>query len=121
MSKYISYAAFGWLVFTGTAHFIVDVALQYLRGKRVPAPATTLYYGLNSAFALGQVVFGLLMLWIVRQQPAVIGELSVAALCVGAAIGWLAIAFAFMDYWEPKINGGVFLLLLLAAIATSST
>ena len=120
MSKYIAYAAFGWLVFTGAAHFVVDVASQYLRGKRAPGPETTLYYGLNSAFALGQVVFGLLLLWLVRRQPAAIAELPVAALCLAAAIGWLAIAFAFMEYWEPKMNSGVFLVLLIAAIATTS-
>jgi hypothetical protein len=58
MARYLTLAAFGWLTLTGTLHFAIDVLSQYLRGKRVPGPETTLYYRLNSAFALGQVLFG---------------------------------------------------------------
>jgi hypothetical protein len=118
MQKYLTYAAFGWLAFTGTAHFIVDVAAQYLRGKRAPGPETTLYYGLNSAFALGQVLFGLICLWIAWRQPGFLSARPVAALCLAAAAGWLAITFAFMEYWEPKMNVGIFAALLIAAIVT---
>ncbi|WP_145958942.1 hypothetical protein [Sphingobium sp. SCG-1] len=38
----LAFAAFGWLTFTGTLHFAIDVASQYVRGKRGPGPETTL-------------------------------------------------------------------------------
>ncbi|MEO9337155.1 hypothetical protein ABFT80_06930 [Mesorhizobium sp. SB112] len=116
MHTYLAYGAFGWLTFTGVAHFLVDVVSQYLRGKRPPNVETTLYYGLNSAFALGQVLFGLICLWIAWRQPRFLGEPPVVALCLAAAAGWLAITFAFMGYWEPKLNAGLFAALLIAAI-----
>ena len=51
------YAASGWLLLSGTLHSAIDVVGQYARGKRRPGAATTLYYGLNSAYALSQVLF----------------------------------------------------------------
>ncbi|WP_313324720.1 hypothetical protein [Sphingobium yanoikuyae] len=116
MKAYVATAAFGWLVFTGIAHFVVDVVSQHLRGKRTPSVETSLYYGLNSSFALGQVVFGLTCLWIAAQQPNFLRSLPVAAFCLAAALGWLGIAFLFMEYWEPKANMGIFVVLLVAAI-----
>lgn len=116
MQKYLTYAAFGWLTFSGTMHFLIDVAAQYLRHKRAPGPETTLYYGLNSAFASGQVFFGLMCFWIAWRQPAFLGERPVAAVCLGAALSWLIISFAFMEYWEPKMNAGIFAALVVIAI-----
>ena len=43
MHKYLVYAAYGWLTFTGVMHFVVDVVSQHLRGKHVPSTETTLY------------------------------------------------------------------------------
>lgn len=97
-------------------HFIIDVAAQYLRHKRAPGPETTLYYGLNSAFALGQVLFGLICLWTAWRQPAFLGERPVAVMCLGAAVGWLTISFAFMEYWQPKMNISIFAALVVMAI-----
>jgi hypothetical protein len=57
MARYLTFAAFGWLTLPGTLHFVVDVVSQYLRGKRVPGPETTLYYGLDSAFATGRSAY----------------------------------------------------------------
>ena len=34
---------------------------------------------------------------------------------LGAA-AWLALTFTAMDYWEPKLNVGIFIALLIAAI-----
>ncbi len=56
LHKVLVYVAFGWLAFAGTMHFLIDVLAQYLRHKRVPGPEKTLYYGLNTAYALGQVL-----------------------------------------------------------------
>ena len=119
MHSYLTYGAFGWLALTGAAHFLIDVVSQYLRGKRAPSVETTLYYGLNSAFALGQVLFGLICLWIAWRQPGLLAERPVVALCFAAAAAWLAITFAFMGYWEPRMNAGVFAALLIAAVLTA--
>lgn len=119
MHTYLTYGAFGWLVFTGTAHFVVDVVSQYLRGKRPAGVEATLYYGLNSSYALGQVLFGLLCLWIAWRQPGLLHERPVVALCLAGAAAWLAIPFAFMEYWEPKANAAIFAGLLIAAISTA--
>lgn len=115
MHKGLVYAAFGWLVFSGTLHFIIDVVSQYLRGKRAPGPETTLYYGLNTAFALGQVLFGLMGLWIAWRAMDLLSERPMMILSLAAAMGWLAITFVFMEYWEPKLNVAVFGALIVAA------
>lgn len=64
MHTILTYASYGWLAFSGTVHCVIDVASQHVRGKRAPGPETTLFYGLHSSFALGQVLCGLLCLWL---------------------------------------------------------
>jgi len=119
MRTYLVYGTFGWLVLTGLLHFIIDVAAQHLRGARPPGLATSLYYGLNTSFALGQILCGLLCLWLAWRQPGFLGERMVAVLCLAAAAGWLAITFVFMEYWEPKLNAAVFAALLIASVLMS--
>ena len=118
MHKYLLYAAYGWLTFAGVMHFAIDVVSQYLRGKRLPSAETTLYYGLNSAFALGQVLLGLLGLWLAFRARDVLGELPAVTLSVVAGLGWLAIAILFMEYWQPRMTAGIFLALLVASALT---
>lgn len=118
MHKYLTYSAFGWLTFTGFAHFAIDVASQYLRGKRPPGIETTLYYGLHSSYALGQALFGMLCLSLASRHPGFLADRAVAAVCLFGAAGWLAITF-LMEYREPRITAALFLALLVAAIATS--
>lgn len=116
--KYIVYAAYGWLTLSGILHFVIDVVSQHLRGKRAPGLETTLYYGLNSAFALGQVAFGLLGLFLAWRAMPLLTETSVLIGSLAAALGWLAITFLFMEYWEPKLNVGIFCALIVAAWVT---
>lgn len=118
MHKYILYSAYGWLALSGTLHFIVDVVSQHLRGKHPPGAETTLYYGLHSAFALGQVAFGVLGLLLAWRAPAVFGQIPVLPISLVAGLAWLAITFQFMSYWEPKLNVSVFCALVLAAWLT---
>lgn len=118
MHKYIVYAAYGWLALTGILHFVVDVVSQHLRGKRAPGLATTLYYGLNSAFALGQVAFGLLGLFLAWRAMNLLSETPALMLSIAAGFGWLAMTFLFMEYWEPKLNVGIFCVLMIAALVT---
>lgn len=119
MYRYMVYATYGWLTLTGLLHFLVDVVSQYLRGKRERGVETTLYYGLNSAFSLGQVAFGLLGLFLAWRAMHILSEPPVQILSVVAAFGWLTITFVFMDYWEPRFNVAVFCMLLIAAALVS--
>jgi hypothetical protein len=118
MHKYIVYSAYGWLTLAGILHFAIDVVSQHLRGKRAPGLETTLYYGLNSAFALGQVAFGLLGLFLAWRGMDLLSETPALILSIAAAFGWLAITFLFMEYWEPKLNAGIFCVLIVAALVT---
>jgi uncharacterized membrane protein (DUF441 family) len=118
MHKFIVYAAYGWLTFTGVMHFAIDVVSQHLRGKHPPSTETTLYDGLHSAFALGQVVLGLLGLWLASRALDLFKELPLVAVSLVAAAGWLAIAVLFMEYWQPRFNAALFGLLVVAAALT---
>ncbi|WP_431258091.1 hypothetical protein ACQ86G_26630 [Roseateles chitinivorans] len=116
MNKYLVYTTYGWLTLSGTLHFLIDVVSHVLRGKHPPGPETTLYYGLNTAFALGQVVLGLLGLFLAWRAMDVVTALPVQVLTLAAGLGWLAVTFLFMGYWEPKLNVGIFCALALAAL-----
>jgi NAD(P)-dependent dehydrogenase (short-subunit alcohol dehydrogenase family) len=102
LHEIFAYVAFGWLTFAGTMHFVIDVLAQYLRDKRVPGPDATLYYGLNTAYALGQILFGILGLLIARQAIEALRQWPVILLCVVAAAAWLAIGILFIEYGARK-------------------
>ncbi len=119
MHKALLYSAFGWLAFSGAMHFVIDVASQYLRGKRAVSVETTLYYGLNTSFAMGQAAFGLICLWLAWRAPEILGAWPVMALAFVAAAAWLAISLAFMDYWEPTMSVCIFAVLLIAVALTA--
>ncbi len=72
---------------------------QYLRGKRVPSPATTLYYGLNSSYAVSQILFAALALFAIRQGLTAMGHWSGLALGLLAACAWLFSAYV---PWLPS-------------------
>ncbi len=119
MHKYLVYAAFSWLVLAGTMHFFIDVVSQYLRHKRVPGAEATLFYGMNTAYALGQVLFGLLGLLVARQALDLLGQWPAVSLRLAAAACWLIFSFKFMEYWEPKVVVGIFGALAIAAAITA--
>jgi len=118
MHKYLVYAAYGWLVFGGAMHFIADVVSQYMRGARQPGLEANMYYGLNSAFSLGQVAFGVFGLFLAWRAMSLLDETPVMVLTGAAAAGWLAITLLFMEYSEPKVVAGIFCALVIAAFAT---
>jgi uncharacterized membrane protein len=47
-----------------------------------------------------------------------LSETPALILSIAAAFGWLAITFLFMEYWEPKLNVGIFCVLIVAALVT---
>lgn len=116
--KIFTYIAFGWLTMAGTMHFVIDVVSQYLRGQRIPGPETTLYYGLNTAYSLGQVLFGILGLLIARQAIGILGQWPALLLCCLATAAWLAIGFFFIEYREPRFMVGLFGILVSAMALT---
>ena len=116
MHRILLYAAYGWLVLSGSMIFTIDVVSQYVRGKRVPGPETTLYYGLMTSFALGQVLFGLLCLWLSWKAPEVVSRAPVAILSVLAALVWLLVAIVSIEYREPKLTAAIFTILILLAV-----
>lgn len=115
MHKYVAYFAYGFLAFTGTMHFVIDVVSQYVRGVRPPGPEATLYYGLNISFALGQVVLGAIGLWLARRDLNALRQAPFVVISLLAAVAWLAITFFFIEYWPPRINAAVFLAATIAA------
>jgi hypothetical protein len=119
MHKYLVYGSYGWVLLGGTMHLAIDVVSQYVRGKRTPGPETTLYFGMHTAYGLGQIFLGLLGLLVARRALDIVGQWSVMSLCMVAAVCWLIFSFIFIDYWEPKVIAVVFGALALAAAITA--
>lgn len=118
MHKILLYTAYSWLLLGSSLHFCVDVVSQYLRGKRAPSVETTLYYGLHSAYTLGQVLFALVALLLIRRGVPFFDEWQGWTLGFVAAAAWLAICLVFMEYREPQIVVGLFGILLLSTALT---
>ena len=113
------YAAYGWLLLGGVLHFSIDVMAQYLRGKRAPGPETTLFFGLNTAYALGQSLVGLLALLVLRSGSPVLAHWPGLTFGFAAAAGWFAVCVLFLEYTQPRGVVMVFAVLLgMAAFAS---
>lgn len=115
MHKTLLYATYWTLLAAGVLHFTADVLSQYFRGLRKPSYETTLYYGLHSAYALGQVVFALVALHMLRNGSTLIYSGVGTAISFVAVLGWLAISLLFIEYTPPKVFIAVVLVLLVAA------
>lgn len=116
MHKYLVYAGFGTLTLFGTLHFLIDVVSQHVRGVREPGPATDLYYGLHSAYALGQAAFGALGLYVVWRAMPIMHEWPSLLLALIAGLGWLAICLLFIEYTQPRFPIILYCGLILAAL-----
>ena len=112
------YGAYSWLLLSGLLQFGIDVVSQVLRGKRVPGPDTTLYYGLNTAYALSQVLFAVLAVFAIKQGLTSLGSWPGVSLGLIAAAAWLALCFRFLEYPQPRATLLVFVALLLGAAFT---
>lgn len=119
MHRTLLYGAFGFLLFSGVMHFAVDVVHQYLRGARAAGTETTYYFGMHSAFALGQVAFGILAILLVNSGSDLLSRLPGQVLGFAVAAGWLAICLAYIEYIPPRVNVAIFIALLAGAAATS--
>ena len=112
------YGAYIWLLLSGLLHFGIDVVSQYVRGKRPPGPATTLYFGLNSSYAVSQTLFAALALFAIRQGLTAMGQSSGLALGFVAACAWFVLCFLFLEYSQPRITVVVFAILLAGVAVT---
>ncbi|GAN88521.1 hypothetical protein Gain_0221_012 [Komagataeibacter intermedius TF2] len=72
-----------------------------------------------ATYALGQIIFGLAGVWLTWRAPELPGEWSAIILSLAAAVGWLAIGFVFMEYWQPRIAVAAFGILIIAAAMTA--
>jgi hypothetical protein len=102
MHRILTYVAFGSLTLAGAMHFVIDVVSHYLRAKQAPGPETTLYYALNTAYALGQVAFGVLALVVATRSSTILEHWSAIAVSLAAGVAWLILGFVFLEYWEPR-------------------
>lgn len=118
MHKNLVYAAFGSLTLFGTLHLLIDVVSQHVRGVRAPGPATDLYFGLHSAYGLGQVAFGALGLYVAWRAMPIMHEGPPILLALLAGLGWLAICILLIEYTQPRFPIIIYCGLLLAALAT---
>lgn len=100
------YAAYGWLLLTGVLHFGIDVVSQYLRGRRLPGPETTLYYGLNSAYSLSQILFALMGLMAIRNAVADLGRWPGLTLGFGATFAWVGHLHSVSGVFTTSHHGG---------------
>lgn len=121
MHKILIYTTYVWLTFAGIMHLFVDVVLQYLRKVRLPNAETTLYWGLNTAYGLGQIVFGLFALFVARYAFEVLEKWPAITLSFLAGVAWLVFGFFFIEYREPKIIISIFIMLLIAATLSGNS
>ena len=116
MRRTFLYAVFGWLGVSGALHDVIDVVAQHLRGQRRGDGDAMVYYGLHTAYSLGQVAFALLALLALRTGSDLFERPAGLILGVIAVAGWLAISTAFSGYTPPRINAAIVLALLIGAM-----
>jgi len=113
------YGAYGWLLLSAVLHFGIDVVSQYVRGKRPPGPATTLYFGLNSTYAVSQVLFAALALLAIHQGGTLMNRWRGITLGFVAACAWFVLSCLFFEYSQPRMATLLFAALLVGAALTA--
>ena len=113
------YSTYAWLLLSGVLQFGIDVVSQAVRRKRLPGPETTLYYGLNSAYALSQFLFAVLALFAIQHGLSALGRWPGVSLGFAAAGAWMMLCFRFLEYPQPRATVLLFMALLLGVAFTS--
>ena len=113
------YTAYGWLLVSALLQLGIDVVSQYVRGKRPPGPQTTLYYGLNSTYAVSQVLFAALALLAVHQGMSSMDRWPGISLGFVAACAWFVLLWLFFEYSQPRMALLLFAALLAGAALTA--
>jgi hypothetical protein len=120
LHSFLLHGAYSWLLISGFLHFGIDVVSQYIRGKRAPSPATTLYYGLNSSYAVSQILFAAMALFAIRQGATAMGQWSGIVLGLLAACVWFVLSLLFLEYPQPQMTVALFAALLVGVALTAS-
>ena len=121
MRTFLTWAPWGWLTLMSVVHVGVDVVGQHARGLHPPGRETTLYDGLHVSFAFGQLLLGLVGLYLTYRARELLLELPVVAIALLGAAGFLAIATFFTDYTPPRINAVIFAVLVIASTWSGRT
>jgi hypothetical protein len=87
-------------------------------GSGPPGAQTILHYGLNSAYALSQVLFAALALLATSRGLIILGRWPGLILGLLAALCWLAICVLFLEYRQPRMTVALFATLLAEAALT---
>jgi hypothetical protein len=87
--------------------------------KRAPGPEATLFYGMNTDYALSQVLCALLGLLVARAPLNLLDQWPTVSLSLAAVVCREVFGFVFIGYWEPKIAAGIFAVLVIVAAATA--
>jgi ribose/xylose/arabinose/galactoside ABC-type transport system permease subunit len=82
------------------------------------APQRTSNYGLNSAYALSQILFAVMALLALSQGLIILGRWPGLSLGFLAATSCMAICVLFLEYWQPRMTMALFVVLLAAAALT---
>ena len=113
------YGAYGWLMLSAFLHFGIDVVSQQVRGKRPAGQATTLYYGINSTYAVSQILFSALALLVIHQGMTSMDRWPGITLGFIAACAWFGLCWMFFEYSQPRMAVLLFAALLVGAALTS--
>jgi hypothetical protein len=117
MHTYLLGFALYSLVIGGVIQFI-DITCQSLRGARPQGVETTLYYGLNSTFALSQLLYGLSGVLLQHHALGVFDQPDFLVLSSIATAGWLTINLFCLDSGKPRLTTLSFTLLSAASAMT---
>jgi uncharacterized membrane protein HdeD (DUF308 family) len=104
------YAAYGWLLFSGVSHILIDVAAPVWRGKAAPEH----FYAMHSAYAMSKMLVGALALVAAFSGSEVFRQWPGILFGIVAGVAWLVFAFAAISYVPPKFSAALFLALAIA-------
>lgn len=119
LTQRLLYLAYGWLFASGLLHYAIDVVSQYLRGVRQPGPLTTLYYGLHTAYSVGQMAFAGLALLVLWSGSDLLSRHVGFGLSIVAVAAWLVVSIVYSEYTPPRVNAAIVLALLVGAFLVS--
>ncbi|MFD4637716.1 hypothetical protein ACFWN2_10405 [Lentzea sp. NPDC058436] len=117
--KVLLHSSYGYLLLSAVLHFFVDVLQQYWRGERPPGAESTYYYGLHTAYSLGQVAFAVLALIVIGTGSDFLSGFLGQLLSIALVAAWFVLCLVFFEYFPPKLHLMIVSVLLVAAAVTS--
>ena len=87
---------YSWLLIIELLHCGIAPGSQHIRVKRDPSSATSLYYGLNSSYAVSQIMFA----GMVRGSGVLLGLLAAGA--------WFVLSLVVLKSSQTRMTGTLF-------------